>query len=97
RQAEVEQGHATASFAVIHPLLRRKLNASGPLDRAEGDFLHVASILDRRREKRLVTNVFLVVQQFGLNVDPAPAAVEPDTRRKSAVRQRVRDAKLGED
>ena len=97
RQAEIEQGHATASVAVIHPLLRRKLNASGPLDRSEWNLLHVASILDRRREKRLVTDVFLVVQQFGLNVDAAHAGVEPDTRRKSAVRQRVRDAKLGED
>src|SRR2546429_3012295 len=57
RQAEIEQGHATASVAVIHPLLRRELNASWPLDRSEGDLLHVASILERRPEKRLVTDV----------------------------------------
>src|SRR5437867_8523555 len=50
RQAEVEQSDAVASVAVIHPLLRRELDPSGPLDCAKRNLLYVASILDRRRE-----------------------------------------------
>src|SRR5439155_27220965 len=94
RQAEVEQGHAAAAVAVIHPVLRRELDPNGPLDYAERNLLHVAPLLDGRREKRLVADVFLVVHEFGLDLDAAHAGVEPDARGEAAAREWMRHVEL---
>src|SRR5439155_27322144 len=84
-QADIEQRHPASTVAVVHPVLRRKLNAWRSLQRAEWDLLQVASILDRCREQRLVTHIFLSVNQFRPEFHPLYPGVQPHPRAEGAV------------
>src|ERR1051326_5826205 len=55
-QATIEQGHTVLISRVIDPVLGRELNANRTSDRAEGDFLKLPAVSNRRGKKRLVPN-----------------------------------------
>src|SRR6266496_1893491 len=81
---------------VVHPCLRRELDAGGSLEGAKRNFLNVSTVMDRGRKQGLIADVFLVVHQPRLDVDPTDASGQPDSSRKPAIRERVRDGELGE-
>src|SRR5438309_9092295 len=77
-------------------MLRWKLDAFGPFERAEWDFLNVPSAVKSNREEGLVPNVFFIVHQLGLNVYALYAVVEPHSRCESAVAKRMRNTEFGQ-
>ncbi len=96
-QANVQHGQTVLAVSVVNPVLRGELDARGTLDRAEGNLVHALATLDRCREKGLVANVFLVVDQPYATVDPAQPLINPHGRRVSSRIERVRHRELRED
>ena len=62
-QADIEQGEPAAAVAVVDPVLRGELDGGGSVDRSERDLVRALALLDRRREKRLVADILLLVDQ----------------------------------
>src|SRR5262249_54825181 len=83
-------------IAVIGPMLRREFDSGRPPKSAKGDLLKMNAVPDRCWKQNLIPDIFFVIDQFGVDINPAHTRKQPNAGSKGAIRKRMLEFELGE-
>src|SRR6266571_2273293 len=97
RKAAVEHRDASPPIAILDPVLGGKFLGGWPLDRAEGNLLDISTVSDRGRKQEAIADKFVVVQEFGSEVEARNSGVEPHAGGESSFAKSVLDREFGKD